>query len=337
MFKRFRKVQLLWLLAPFALVAVIPALALNITSHDAQPVAAAPGDVTQVMWGDSNCDGAIDVLDVLATEQALLEIPQTSNQCGQDLEVGTRIVAEGADSGTTAQAFLTGGLHYQGYFGDVDCDGQVKAFDALVALQWIANLSYTQTVGCSPFTYLTNVSEIIVGNVMIPGPITSVGIDMNTSGNQANSLGATDTCLAPTSGSTFNVDVYAKGVPPFVNYGGGLGGFDFTFVYDPSQVVVTAVNDSMMLATGAHNIVSYTDSTPDTDGYLHVRAYDLSNNPESGEGVLARITLNAVGQGISTLSVVAQPPAHSGVPQIVDNENWIYLVSNVYNAAAQDR
>jgi hypothetical protein len=326
------KISAIWYLGALALVALVVALTAGLATHDPQPADANVGDVTQTIWGDTTCDNVVDVKDLLTTEQAIIGIPQALSECGQDLQVGTRIVAAPADAGTQIVAINPGALRYQGYFGDVDCNGHLQGLDALTDLKWLANLPISQVVGCSPITFAVNVTEIQIGDITPPGPISEVAIDTDTSGNAANSLGTTQNCLAPQSGGTFNVDVVVKGIPPFANFAGGLGGFDFTLLYDPSQLVVTAVNDQMMLATGTHNIVSYTEAPPDTDGHLLVRAYDVSNNPESGDGVLARITLNAIGQGPSNLSVIAPPPAREGVPQIVDNENWIYAINSVGNA-----
>jgi hypothetical protein len=329
---RISKTSVIWYLGALTLVAIVVALAGGFGSDRAQPADANVGDVTQVVWGDTNCDGVVDVKDLLTTEQAILEIPQTSNQCGQDLQVGTRITAAPAEANLGIAGTVVGALRYQGYFGDTDCNGQVQGFDGLAVLKWYANLPISQIVGCSPITFTMNVTEIPIDQITPPGPIAQIAIDTETSGNAANSLGAIQDCLAPVSGSAFNVDVVAKGIPPFANFAGGLGGFDFVLVYDPSQLVVTAVTDQVMLAVGSHNIVSYTEAPPDTDGHLLIRAYDLSNNPESGEGVLARVKLHAIGQGPSSLSVIAPPPARDGLPQVVDNENWIYSITNVDDA-----
>ena len=325
---RISKVSVSWYLAAFAtivLVSLVVGLATGLTTDRAEPAQANPGDITHVLWGDSNCDGVVDLKDLLTTEQAILGIPQDSNQCGQDLQVGTRIVAAPAAAGSQIAGTSLGALSYQGYFGDVDCNGYVQGMDALANLKWFANLSISQTIGCAPVTFAVDVTEIQIGAITPPAPISFVGIDAETSGNSANSLGTIQYCLAPVSGNTFDVDVFVKGVPPFANFAGGLGGFDFVLLYDASQLMVTAVNDQLMLAVGNHNIVSYisyTDHPPDNDGRLTIRAYDQANNPESGNGVLARITLKAIGNRQSNLAVL-------GVPQVVDNENWIYSINEL--------
>ena len=325
---RISKVSVSWYLAAITtivLVLLVVGLAIGLPTNRAEPAQANPGDTTHVLWGDSNCDGVVDVKDLLATEQAILGIPQDSNECGQDLRVGTRIVAAPAGGAAQIAGFASGALRYQGYFGDVDCNGQVQGLDALAYLWWAADLPVSQVIGCSPITFDVDVTEIQIDAITPPAPISLVGIDMETAGNSANSLGATQYCLAPQHNGTFDIDVYAKGIPAFANYAGGLGGFDFVLLYDESQLTVTGVNDQMMLAVGSHNINSYTDHPPDTDGRLLIRAYDLSNNPESGNGVLARVTLKAIGSRESNLSVLF-------IPQIVDNENWIYSIDEVQSA-----
>lgn len=318
---RISKISVIWYVGAFALVALVIALTAGLANNRAAPANANVSDISHVLWGDSDCDNKIDAWDVLTLEQSMLGIPQSWNACSHGLHVGTQIVAAPASA-----------LHYQGFWGDFDCDRHVQILDVLAVLKAFANLPVSQVVGCSPITYPVDVTEVPIGNIPEPGPISRVAIDTETDGNSANALGTIETCRAPVNGGTFDVDVVAKGIPPFANFAGGLGGFDFTLLYDPSQLVVTAVNDQMMLATGTHNIISYTEAPPDTDGHLLVRAYDLSNNPESGDGVLARITLNAIGSGQSNLSVIAPPPAREGPPQVVDNENWIYSIQSVNDA-----
>ncbi len=70
------------------------------------------------------------------------------------------------------------------------------------------------------------------------------------------------------------------------------------------QLVVT---DSLGLASAADSQVrDQSDPTPDADGYYGFRGLDTSRDPEtaeSGNGVLGRVTLEAIGPGISTISV----------------------------------
>ena len=68
-------------------------------------------------------------------------------------------------------------------------------------------------------------------------------------------------------------------------------------VYDPSIVRITGVDTDWLLSP----VSATTDPLPDSDGSLHVSMSRLSG--VSGEGVLARFTLESLTRGTSLLTI----------------------------------
>ena len=139
--------------------------------------------------------------------------------------------------------------------------------------------------------------------------VNSVGIDTDikrTAANTATSLGSLKRCNTLTSGGSLTIDIAADGVPLVGDAGGGIIAFQFVLHYDPAKVKVSASNHDMLLAANAgSSLVSLGDATPDADGSFLVAVTDfgLSTTPESGSGVLARITLEGVAPGVSSLTL----------------------------------
>ena len=143
----------------------------------------------------------------------------------------------------------------------------------------------------------------------------AVGIDANSSGNTATSLGTIDTCRSVATGDIFTVDLFVQGVT------GGVKGFDITIHSNPGAIRFpnpgqggALPNTQLMLAANAGSgVVDFSDApnVTETDGFFAVRAADQSTNPashENGAGVLARVTLKAVATGKSAL--------HATVPSV---------------------
>ncbi len=125
------------------------------------------------------------------------------------------------------------------------------------------------------------------------GTIPLVAVDTDTTGNGASAIGAVDGCGHVVSvGGSIEVDVVVQGVPA-----AGLSGASFDLVYDPYVVKVTAFNGAIMLP-GA--FTSFSDTPPDIDGAFRVETVIFGGYP-SGDGAVARFTLEAVGVGSTAL------------------------------------
>lgn len=124
---------------------------------------------------------------------------------------------------------------------------------------------------------------------------TTVGLDVNVSGNQAFELGPIDECVSMANGATVEVDLWVKDVE-------GLQAFDSWFSFDPDHVTVTAYSSAFMV-TG---LGTTSDPTPNSSG-THFGG-GASTTPNSGEGVLARYTLALSGSGITELKLESPAP-----------------------------
>lgn len=139
--------------------------------------------------------------------------------------------------------------------------------------------------------------------------IAALAIDTEINGaspNSATSLGSRRACNTIAHGDALTVDITADAVLAVSGTGGGISGFQFTLVYDPGILKVAASNHNMLLAANAgSSLFSLGDAVPDDDGRFLVAVGDFgeSTTPESGSGVLARITLEAVGRGASALTL----------------------------------
>jgi len=127
----------------------------------------------------------------------------------------------------------------------------------------------------------------------------SLGIDADSRGNTATSLGSIDACTSTASGSSTTIDLFITNVS-------NLLGWNTRIIYDPSLIAITNINVRMFQAADGHSLVfNASDPTPDTDGSFYASAVDLSAPPyqDSGSGVLARITISALAPGISPLTI----------------------------------
>jgi hypothetical protein len=137
-----------------------------------------------------------------------------------------------------------------------------------------------------------------------PGP-TSMGIDADPSqspANTAKSLGSIESCRSVASGQALNVDLFITNVVDLLAW-------DLRLQYDPAVLNVAAINVDMFQGSGVFDV---SEDTPDSDGSFYAGAADLGA-VDSGSGVLARITLAAVGPGLSDLTIT--------LPQLKDKNN----------------
>src|SRR3972149_2767963 len=139
---------------------------------------------------------------------------------------------------------------------------------------------------------------LVGGLVMLEGeaaaqaPVT-LAVDADSTGNTARSLGSIEECISVERGATFDVDITVKSVQ-------NLLGWEAFFVYDKSILEVTHVNLRLFQqANGRSNVINASESVPDRDGLFFMAAADVGKATDSGDGVLARLTLTGVATGIS--------------------------------------
>ncbi|MEX1193646.1 MAG: cohesin domain-containing protein [Dehalococcoidia bacterium] len=161
-----------------------------------------------------------------------------------------------------------------------------------------------------------------------PPPIDRVAIDMDINNDITNLpkvIGTTEACGEVAVGGTIDVDVIVDAVPPFVSGSpgnGGIAGYDFNFDYNPARTKVVSYNPVMLLGANGGTIpIDFSETVPDTDGSFHLAFGDFGNQPpESGVGVVVRITLEGVSAGNSNLTMSSL--------LLVDGGNNGYTVNN---------
>jgi hypothetical protein len=130
-------------------------------------------------------------------------------------------------------------------------------------------------------------------------PGTTLGIDVNPAGNTATSLGSIDTSRTVACGDIFDVDIYVNDVTNLHLWTLGVR-------YDSGVLFVTAKNVNLFLASALGsqvNDISYGDRG--LGGAYELGASDIAEpaTPDSGSGVLVRLTMLARGEGSSSLGL----------------------------------
>lgn len=129
-----------------------------------------------------------------------------------------------------------------------------------------------------------------------PPPTPSLGVDVDPSGNTATSLGPIESCLSVTTGTTFDIDIFVEGAT-------GLRVWNVALRYDPSVITVVGRDIQMFLAANpGSDVVDHSHGDPSVGGAYELTAADVSEEEsahESGVGVLVRLTVKAVGPGLS--------------------------------------
>jgi len=129
-----------------------------------------------------------------------------------------------------------------------------------------------------------------------------VSVDTDPTGNTATFVGTIDPCRQVTVGPpAFEVDVTIQQVT-------NLAGFEADLSYNAAVLKVTGVDYNYFLATAGF-VTNWGEAPspqqPDTDGSLDMVAalFPLPDAGASGEGAMARVTLQAVANGLSDLSL----------------------------------
>jgi hypothetical protein len=149
----------------------------------------------------------------------------------------------------------------------------------------------------------------------------TMGIDVDTTGNSATSLGNIDVCASVATGQTLDVDVYVTDVA-------NVAAWQANMIYDPAILRVTGVNvDLFAGATEQARTLSLSDSVPDQDGSFVLAAVDATPDAQghTGSGVLARLTLEAVASGTSFLSldgIILGDPSANPIGDITGDEHF---------------
>jgi hypothetical protein len=127
----------------------------------------------------------------------------------------------------------------------------------------------------------------------------TIGVDVDPTGNTTTSLGPTDACISVSTGDAFQVDLFVTDVVELLAW-------ETYFSYDMTVIKITD-RDVMMFqaANPGSEVFDGSEGLPDIDGWYRIAAADIAEPPapDSGSGVLARLTLEAIGSGVSPASL----------------------------------
>jgi hypothetical protein len=128
---------------------------------------------------------------------------------------------------------------------------------------------------------------------------TSLFVDVVTAGNSAAAVGSVDDCVEVDVGDTVTIDIGVQDVSD-------LTAWEATLVFDQDVLELQDRDPRLFLASAANSrLTVQSDLEPPTDfhptGGLFIGAADSNTGAaESGSGILARITLKAIAEGVST-------------------------------------
>lgn len=140
----------------------------------------------------------------------------------------------------------------------------------------------------------------------------SLAVDADPSGNTATSLGSADECAGVATGDSFQVDIVVRDVEDLL-------GWEAYVIYDASVLKLTDRDVRMLLAANAEsNVFDASDAPVSANGRYRVAAADIADPPapDSGSGLLARLTFDAVAPGVSLVALPRLDVTGDGRPDV---------------------
>jgi hypothetical protein len=131
-----------------------------------------------------------------------------------------------------------------------------------------------------------------------------------TTGNEATKLGQIDDCASADVNEVFQVDVLIKGVT-------NLLAWELPISFDPKVLRVEDRDVKMFQAANSGSqVFDSSNQTPNDTGTYIASAVDTADPaaPDSGDGVLVRLKLTAIGSGTSPLSLAPVDLNGDGTP-----------------------
>jgi hypothetical protein len=136
---------------------------------------------------------------------------------------------------------------------------------------------------------------LVVGGESSAEEPLAIGVDADPAGNTATSLGPIDPCVSVSEGDTFDVDLFITGVE-------ALRAWEAYFSFDGGIVTVVDLDVNMFQAANeGSNVFNGSQALPVDGDLFRIGAVDIGSGaePNSGSGVLARLTLEAISSGLS--------------------------------------
>jgi hypothetical protein len=140
------------------------------------------------------------------------------------------------------------------------------------------------------------------------GPV--LALDVDPTGNGPAKIGSVDTCVSVAKSDSFQIDILIENVKDLLAW-------EVYFQYDPAILQVTQRDVRLFQqANPGSSVYDLSEKVPDDDGVYRLSAADTSfpPTPDSDSGVLAELTLNALGSGTSDLSLASQDLDGDGKP-----------------------
>ncbi len=125
---------------------------------------------------------------------------------------------------------------------------------------------------------------------------TTLLIDAGIQGNSAGAVGAIENCVRVNDGDEFQVDVVVRDVVDLLAW-------ELYIAYDPAVVQLVGQDVKLFQQANGGSVVDLSAPVPDDSGFHSLAAFDSSDppTPDSGTGVLGRVTLLAVAEGESAV------------------------------------
>lgn len=122
-------------------------------------------------------------------------------------------------------------------------------------------------------------------------------IDAGIDGNSATAVGRIENCVAVKTGDRFQMDIVVQDIT-------NLLAWEIPIDYDPEVVTVVGQDVKMFQqANAGSSVLDLSAKLPDDSGFHALAAFDSADpeSPDSGSGVLARVTFEAAGAGDSPI------------------------------------
>lgn len=149
-----------------------------------------------------------------------------------------------------------------------------------------------------------------LGENDIPEGDAEVSVDVIVSGNSATDVGEVDDCASAQLNQTFLVDVVVQDVDELLAW-------EAPVTYDPTVLRIVGHDVTQFLAgNSGSQVFDASNQTPNTTGFYRAGAVDQADppTPDSGSGILIRLTMQAIAEGNSEVSISAVDQNSDGQP-----------------------
>jgi hypothetical protein len=153
---------------------------------------------------------------------------------------------------------------------------------------------------------------VLGGPALAQQPETRIGIDADTSGNTDTALGAIDECVEISEGESHEIDIFVEDVTDLLAW-------EAIISFEPA--VLQIVDEDVQLFMAANegsDVQDFSGELPDSDGRYWLQTFDAADPLalDSGSGVLARVTVQGVGPGVSELRLPLLDVDGDGQPDV---------------------